>query len=469
MSYREVMEPTASPLPECARCLELEQIIARHEARLRELEQKLEEALRSGKRQAAPFRKVGGPKLQPKPPGRKSGESHGYHAHRATPRPEEVTETINVPLPQRCEHCHSHDIKPLPEQEQQYQTEIPRVPIIRRFDIHLGACQGCGRTVRGRHALQTSTVTGAASHQLGPQAHAAITVLNKEMGLSHGKVAAVFRQLFGITIARATSARSQERTALVCQSAYQQIRQTLQDSTHSNSDETGWRVGGIMAWLHVFVTRTATCYMVDPTRSAQPALDLFGHAYAGTMGHDGWSTYQTFLQAHHQQCLTHILHRCKELRETLSYPTSRLARQVSAVFKRALLWRDEHPHAKPRQREVIVWEYVQQLGELTDGSIRYRHPENRKLAKFVWNHVTEWFRFLLDPLTAASNSAAERAIRPAAVNRKVWGGNRTWAGAQRQGILLSVLRTLWQRGLDTLDFFAHARCSTRSILIPAEP
>ena len=93
------MEPAVSPNPECPRCRELEQKIAQLEARLRDLEQKLEAALRSGKRQAAPFRKVGGPKLQPKPPGRKSGDDHGTHAHRATPAPESVTEVIDVPLP----------------------------------------------------------------------------------------------------------------------------------------------------------------------------------------------------------------------------------------------------------------------------------------------------------------------------------------------------------------------------------
>lgn len=462
------MEPTPSPLRECSRCRELEQVIARLEARVRDLEQRLEEALRSGKRQAAPFRRVGGPQFLPKPPGRKRGDEHGKHAHRAIPTPDEVTEAIDVPLPKQCDHCHSHDIEPRLEQEQQYQTEIPRVPIVRRFDIHLGTCQGCGRTVRGRHALQTSQGTGAASHQLGPHAHAAITVLNKEMGLSHGKVAAVFKQLFGIAIARATSARSQERTALVCQSAYQQIRQTLHDSTHNHSDETGWRVGGKSAWLHVFVTGQATCYVVDPTRSAQPALELFGREYAGTMGHDGWSTYQKFLHAFHQQCVTHILHRCKELRESLSFGTGQLARQVSSIFKRSLRWRDEHPQACAKERQDITWDYVQQLGELTDGTIRYRHPENRKLAKFVWNHITQWFRFLLDPLTSASNCAAEQAIRPAAVNRKVWGGNRTWNGAQRQGVLLSILRTLWQLSADSLDFLAQARCTTDPLLLPAD-
>lgn len=48
-----------------------------------------------------------------------------------------------------------------------------------------------------REPLQTSDAVGAAASQLGPEAHAAIAVLNKDLGLSHGKVARCFEQLFG--------------------------------------------------------------------------------------------------------------------------------------------------------------------------------------------------------------------------------------------------------------------------------
>jgi hypothetical protein len=37
--------------------------------------------------------------------------------------------------------------------------------------------------------------------------------------------------------------------------------------------------------------------------------------------------------------------------------------------------------------------------------------------------------FLTHPGTDATNWRAEQAVRPAVVNRKVWGGNRTWRGA----------------------------------------
>ena len=56
----------------------------------------LEAALRSGKRQAAPFSK-GPPIAEPKPPGRKSGKRHGPHAHRSLPP--RIDETYEAPLP----------------------------------------------------------------------------------------------------------------------------------------------------------------------------------------------------------------------------------------------------------------------------------------------------------------------------------------------------------------------------------
>ena len=104
----------------------------------------------------------------------------------------------------------------------QYQTEIPRMVIYRRFDVHVGACDDCGSTVAGRHALQTSSARGAAASQLGPQVHALLVTLNKELGLSHGKSAKLLQTLFPDPhLARATSVRSTLRTSTRCAPAYE--------------------------------------------------------------------------------------------------------------------------------------------------------------------------------------------------------------------------------------------------------
>ena len=66
----------------------------------------------------------------------------------------------------------------------------------------------------------------------------------------------------------------------------------------------------------------------------------------------------------------------------------------------------------------------------------------------------------------ATHWRAEHAIRPAVVNRKICGGNRTPRGAQTQQILASVVRTARQRGLDLNDLFTTLLQAPRP-LVPA--
>jgi transposase len=64
----------------------------------------------------------------------------------------------------------------------------------------------------------------------------------------------------------------------------------------------------------------------------------------------------------------------------------------------------------------------------------------------------EWSPFLSHPEVEPTNWEAERAIRPAVVNRKVWGGDRTWVGARAQEVLMSVLETCGRAGRSGLEF-----------------
>ena len=198
---------------ECENCEQLRKQFkkqnAKHEKRISELESKvkqltelLEKSQRAGKRLAAPFRKK--KKKDPKKPGRKKGDDYGKQAFREAPSPNEVTERFEVPLPKKCPCCSGKEIEKT-KTDRQYQYEIPTEPIIREFIIDVGVCQSCEQTIRGRHKLQTSNATGAARTQLGPKLHAMIAVLNKKLGLSHGKVQSLLSDFFGIKICRSQS------------------------------------------------------------------------------------------------------------------------------------------------------------------------------------------------------------------------------------------------------------------------
>lgn len=434
--------------------------------RLEELQAALEAAERHAKRQAAPFSK-GKPKQQPRKPGRKPGKGYGRKAHRLPPAPEAIDERHDVPLPDRCPHCGSSGLEET-HVATQYQTEIPRRPIHRQFDIHIGVCHDCGRSVHGRHELQTCDAVGAAAAQLGPAAHAAMAVLNKELGLSHGKIRRCFEILFGIPVARATSAHSVARSGRRCQGAYHEIRATVRASPWIVPDETGWRVGGRSAWLHLLVSEHATCYEIDLGRGHDVAQRLLGPDWSGTLIHDGWSPYDVFTKARHQQCLRHLQHRCQRMLETAVGGAVGLPRAVLELVDLALGVRRDY-QAGLLTADQMVCEALGLgclLEELAEG--RFTYAPNRRLAKHLNRHGLEWFWFLIDPDIDATNYRAEQAVRPAVVNRKVWGGNRTWAGARTQSILMSVFRTCVQLGRNSLDYLVQTLCSPHAIQLAGE-
>ena len=81
------------------------------------------------------------------------------------PIPERVDDEISVPLPTQSEYSGAPAI--YDETQSQFQEDIVRQTVVRRFDIQIGHCASCGGRVQGRHPLQTSDAVGAAHVQIG--------------------------------------------------------------------------------------------------------------------------------------------------------------------------------------------------------------------------------------------------------------------------------------------------------------
>jgi transposase len=442
--------------------------IAKFEARIAQLEALLEQATRTAKRQAAPFSK-GEPRPTPRPPGRKPGADYGTPAFRSVPPPTKIDEVHDAPLPARCPACGGS--VQATHVANQYQVEIPRRPIYRQFNIHVGACTCCGRRVQGRHALQTSDALGAAASQLGPDLQAAIVQLNKDAGLSHGKIQRLFQSLFGIELSRSGSVQAMMRAARRCQPIYQAILRALPKQYAITPDETGWRIGGRLAWLHAFVTRHITAYVIDRLRGGEVAERLLGEDYAGRLVHDGWGPYDRFWRAFHQQCIAHLLRRCAEMIEVATRGSVRFPRQIKQLLTDALALRDRHQAGAVSDHGLTVarGRLIQRCHRLLEWT--RTDAANERLAKHLAKHRDQLFTFLYHPGLDATNWRAEQAIRPAVVNRKVWGGSRTHTGAAAQSVLMSVWRTCLQQHRDALTFLSRQLRGQhpRLVLLPAGP
>jgi len=405
------------------------------------LRKQLEEALRSLKRQAAPFSR-GDPKANPKPPGRKPGAQYGERASR--PVPARVNQQIAVPLPKNCWRCGGPVIHQ--QTRPQFQEDIVRLTIVRRFDIEIGCCARCGQHLQGRHPLQTSDALGAAQVQLGPEALSLAAHLNKEMGISHERVARVLDLGYGLRASRSALCRALTRLGEKAAPTYQHLVTAVRSSPVNQLDETGWRVAAHLEWLWVVVNPEVTVYAILPGRGFAEAASILGEDYDGFLTHDGWRPYYRFTRAFHQTCLSHLIRRCQDLVEIASPAGVRFPLAVMQLLGKGLALRDRY-----QLGEISLHGLSVSAGRLANSMDRllartFRLPANRRLAKHLCHEQPHLFTFLHCPGIEATNNAAEQAIRPAVIARKTWGGNRTQTGARTQQILASILRTCRQQG-----------------------
>jgi transposase len=358
--------------------------------------------------------------------------------------------------------------------------------------------------VQGRHPLQTSDALGAAAAQVGPHAVALAAQLNKELGLPVAKVARVLSGLCGLEVTAGGLHRALGRLAAAAAPTYQALVAGVRNSLAVAADETGWRVAGRRQWLWVFVGDGVTVYLIADGRGYEQAQIVLGAGFGGVLERDGWAPYRRFEHASHQSCLAHLLRRASELIADSRAGQARVPHAVRRLLLDALALRDSHADALQRDRgdaDVIDGHAVEvdpagarpiadaaplalpaagrrdaatarddvaasvprrrrdheplkagradlqtRLDALLAGSPT--HAPNRKLLKHLANESEHLLTFLDTPGVQATNWRAEQAIRPAVVNRKHWGGNRTWHGADTQQTLMSVIRSARQQHAD---------------------
>lgn len=431
--------------------------------RIGELEKLIEEVRRGGKRQAAPFSK-GNPKANPKKSGRKPGEDYGTHSRRATPT-RDADEVVPVPLPAVCPHCGDGDVIAVKTMAQ-WVEDLPEVAtILTRFDISVGCCAGCGRRVQGRDPEQSSDALGAAACQVGPRALSLAGWLHKSCGMPLAKICALFAQ-FHLAVTPGGLSQAMDRMADKSFATYEALKAELAAQAVVSPDETGWRVGGRSAWLWAFAATTLTVYAICEGRGFEEATTVLPADFKGTLCRDGWAPYRKFADAAHQTCCAHLLRRAREMRESNPPEHRQVPATLSAILHDALAARAlrDAGSLSGDGLESAIAALEARVDDWLASDATF--DANRRLLKHVRKERSALFTFLRQSGVEATNWRAENAIRPAVVNRKVCGGNRSMYSAETQHILMTMFRTAYQQGADAIGIMIDLLRSPEPTIAP---
>ena len=417
------------------------------------LEQRVHELTRQARAdddaaQMPPFVK---PNLPARRRRKKSGQKAGHPAA-LRPMPEVIDVHQDVPLPAdtagraSCPKCNAC-LLDVEEHERIVEDFIPAKVLVKCYHTQSGWCPGCRKRIESREREQPPAAN-LPHGQLGLNALATGVLLRITHRLPFRQVSQIFADLPGLTVSPGAITRQVQRIAGWLEKEFQDLKLEIRAAPHVYADETGWRTDGENGNLWAVTTPTQTLYHIDDSRGGKVIRELLGEAFGGTLVSDFYSAYAT-MDCKKQKCLTHLLREFKESAEKspafaggVFYPKAR------RLVKEMLLLKDRWEQMSDERYTSRVCRLETRLDQLVDAS--YEEPNEKRIARRMAKHRKELTAFLWEKDLDGTNNAAERAIRPAVVARKISGGSRSDKGAGAFAKLASLLRTAGQQGKNLL-------------------
>jgi transposase len=391
------------------------------------------------------------PKTRRRRPGRKKG-----HPAALRPLPQHIDqhEQVDLPVDQQgklcCPQCHSQ-LSDVARHERLVEELVPAQRLTICYHTTSGWCPCCRRKIESRAADQPPAAD-LPHAQLGLNAIATAVLMRVAYRLPLRQISRLLGQLPGLHLSPAAIVKQLRRVSRWLGADYDHLLRVIRASAVVHADETGWRTSGRNGFLWTICSGQHTAYHVDRSRGAKVIADLLGKGFGydgQTLVSDFYSVYDQF-DARQQKCLTHLL---RELRE-LTARRPELAGH--AFFRRCKrLIRDMLALAKRRRRlkkadyQRKVDRVERRLEALAEG--QWGDADADRLSRRLGKYRQKLTTFLHKPQVDPTNNAAERALRPAVVMRKITGGSRSEQGARAWAILASIMRTAEQQGRDVLE------------------
>jgi transposase len=386
-----------------------------------------------------------------RPSGKRPGGQPGHAGHtlRLTPKPQRVV----THRPARCRHC-SAPLAAARGASVERRQVIKLVPARLRVTEHRAEvvrCSSCGRRTKASFPSDVS-----ATVQYGPSILARALYLHDYQLLPYARAAEAMRELFGCAMSAGTLATAVRRCAAGLIETEVKIKRGLRRSPIIHADETGLRVKGKLAYVHVASNERLTHYAADARRgkAAIDEIDILP-SYRGTCVHDGWLSYTHYSSCRHALCGAHLLRELTYFEE-LSEVTKAWAAPLKALLLEMKGVAERGGAPLPTwQVEELMTRYDKRVAEGQEAPPPPDVPplacrQARSLLRRLERRKEEVLRFLSDPSVPFDNNQAERDLRMVKLQQKVSGCFRTGEGARRFCRIRSYVSTARKQGREVL-------------------
>ena len=443
--YRQIIDDLL------ARIRELEALVARQAARIKELEDQLSNNSRNSSKPpssdgyAKPF-----PKSRRIKTGRKPGGQPGHESARLEPveNPDQIIEH----KPEICKHCKGLIDELSLEQTQARQVfDLPPLHWrIKEHRIFIGRCSRCGQETESEFPEDVKAPT-----QYGPYIAAMAVHLNIHHAMPVKRTSEFFHDHLGENAPSSGTISSWlKQAAELAQPTIEKIRQGLISSPENHFDETGICINGKTQWLHNVSNANATLQTIHEKRGKE-GLHSLGviEDFKGVAVHDCWGSYFSEYSGPHGLCNAHLLRELEFFAERNKASWAHLMIDfLCRANEASKTAREKNENICADRLKEFKDEYDEIIGaglnslppppERKPGK-RGRHARGKEccLLERTRDHENSILRFLRDIEVPFDNNQAERDMRMAKVKMKVSGCFRSKDGAEFYVVLRSYIET----------------------------
>lgn len=217
-------------------------------------------------------------------------------------------------------------------------------------------------------------------------------------------------------------------------------------------DETGWKVGTKSCYTWVFSTTMHVLFRCGVSRAKTEATAVLGESFEGIGVTDDYAAYQS-LFTQHQLCWAHLIR--KAIKLALQHPDhpeyATFLDELCETYHQALRHqRDGRLSVGRVEKAAQLLDRIRQLctrhGEpIVPDETPPHVADFIRLQNELMDNPDCLFVFVEHPTVEATNNRSERNARREAEVRKGARTSKTAGGAQRRGVILTVLASLATR------------------------